>query len=113
MRADLLDRLLVTLAVRLPAFSVCRIQRGWQLGFGPFEAITVHYVLRGTGSLRVGDGPWQAFAPYSVIVVPARLSHALGEPEEVRGFSSPAHFIATFRTRFGVTSGGYRSAVLG
>ena len=85
MRADLLDRLLVTLAVRLRAFSVCRIQRGWQLGFSPFEAITVHYVLRGTGSLRVGDGPWQAFTPHSVIVVPARLSHALGEPEEVRG----------------------------
>ena len=84
-RADLIDRLLVTLAVRLRAFSVCRIQRGWQLEFSPFEAITVHYVLRGTGSLRVGDGPWQAFAPHSVIVVPARLSHALGEPEEVRG----------------------------
>ncbi len=85
MRADLLDRLLVTLAVRLRAFSVCRIQRGWQLGFSPFEAITIHYVLRGIGSLRVGEGPWQAFAPYSVIVVPARLSHALGEAEEVVG----------------------------
>ncbi len=85
MRADLLDRLLVTLAVRLRAFSVCRIQRGWQLGFSPFEAITIHYVLRGTGSLRVGAGPWQAFAPYSVIIVPARLPHALGEAEEVVG----------------------------
>ena len=85
MRADLLDRLLVTLAVRLRAFSVCRIQRGWQLGFSPFEAITIHYVLRGTGSLRVGDGPWQAFAPHSVIIVPARLPHALGEAEEVVG----------------------------
>ena len=85
MRADLLDRLLVTLAVRLRAFSVCRIQRGWQLEFSPFEAITIHYVLRGTGSLRVGEGPWQAFAPHSVIIVPARLPHALGEPEDVRG----------------------------
>ena len=85
MQTDLLDRLLVTLAVRLRAFSVCRIQRGWQLEFSPFEAITVHYVLRGTGSLRVGDGSWRTFAPHSVIVVPARLSHALGEPEQVRG----------------------------
>ncbi len=83
--ADLLDRLLVTLSVRLRAFSVCRIQRGWQLGFSPFEAITVHYVLRGTGSLQVGDGPWQSFAPQSVIIVPARLPHALGEAEKVVG----------------------------
>ena len=85
MRTDLLDRLLITLAVRLRAFSVCRIQRGWQLGFGPFEAITIHYVLRGTGSLRVGEGHWRAFTPHSVIVVPARLPHALGEADEVVG----------------------------
>ncbi len=31
MRADLLDRLLVTLSVRLRAFSICRIQHGWRL----------------------------------------------------------------------------------
>ena len=79
MSADLLDRLLVTLAVRLRAFSVCRIQLGWRLGFGPFEAITIHYVLRGSGSLRVGDGPWHPFAPHSVIVIPAGQPHALGE----------------------------------
>lgn len=84
-RADLIDRLLVTLAVRLRAFSVCQIQQGWQLRFSSFEAITIHYVLRGAGSLRVGDGPWQSFAPHSVLVVPARLSHALGEPYEVVG----------------------------
>ncbi len=79
MQADLLDRLLVTLAVRLHAFSVCQIQRGWRLAFSPFEAITIHYVLRGSGGLRVGQGPWLPFAQHSVIIVPARLSHAMGE----------------------------------
>ena len=63
LQADLLDRLLITLAVRLHAFSVCEIQRGWRLVFSPFEAITIHYVLRGSGSLRVGQGPWIPFAP--------------------------------------------------
>ena len=85
MQADLLDRLLVTLAVRLRAFSVCRIQQGWRLGFSPFEAVTIHYVLRGTGSLRVGDGSWRSFAPNTIIVVPARLSHTLGAADDCIG----------------------------
>ena len=85
MQVDLLDRLLVTLAVRLRAFSVCRIQRGWRLGFSPFEAITIHYVLRGAGSLRVGDGSWQSFAPHTIIVVPARRSHTLGAADDCVG----------------------------
>lgn len=90
MHADLLDRLLITLAVRLHAFSVCRIQRGWRLAFSPFEAITIHYVLRGSGSVRVGDGPWISFAQHSIIVVPTRQSHAVGEPIEGAGEAQAA-----------------------
>jgi hypothetical protein len=52
--ADILDRLLVTLAVRLHAFSVCQIQEGWRLSFDAFDAITIHYVLAGAGSVRAG-----------------------------------------------------------
>ena len=85
MQADLLDRLLVTLAVRLHAFSVCRIQQGWRLAFGSFDAITIHYVLRGTGSVQVGDGPWIPFGLHSIVVVPARQSHAVGEPVAALG----------------------------
>ena len=40
--ADILDRLLVTLAVRLHAFSVCQIQEGWRLSFDAFDSITIH-----------------------------------------------------------------------
>jgi AraC-like DNA-binding protein len=85
MAADVLDRLLTTLAVRLHAFSVCQIERGWRLLFDPFEAITIHYVLAGTGSVRVGSGPWLPFGPRSIIIVPARQPHALGEPVEAVG----------------------------
>ncbi len=85
MQADLLDRLLITLAVRLHAFSVCMIQRRWRLAFSPFNAITIHYVLRGSGSLRVGGGTWIPFMPHSVIVIPAREPHAMGEPVDVVG----------------------------
>ena len=79
MAADTLDRLLTALAVRLHAFSVCEIQQGWRLAYPRFEAVTVHYVLQGAGAFRVGNGPWLPFAPQSVIVVPARQAHVLGE----------------------------------
>lgn len=79
MAVDTLDRLLTAFAVRLHAFSICAIQQGWRLAFPTFEAITVHYVLKGTGAVRVSNGPWLPFAPRSIIVVPARQSHVLGE----------------------------------
>lgn len=85
MKNDVLDRLLITLAVRLHAFSICQIQQGWRLVFGPLEAITVHYVLGGSGSVRVGDGAWMPFGPGSIVIVPARLSHAIGEAQDVVG----------------------------
>ena len=80
-QVDTLDRLLKALAVRLHAFSVCEVQEGWQLAFPAFEAITVHYVLKGSGAFRVGNGPPHPFATRSVLVVPARQSHVLGELE--------------------------------
>ena len=85
MNSDLLDRVLITLAVRLHAFSICQIQRGWRLVFGPLGAITVHYVLSGSGSVRAGDGSWTAFGPGSIVIVPADMPHALGEAEAVIG----------------------------
>ena len=94
MQTDVLDRLLVTLAVRLHAFSVCQIQKGWRLCFGAFEAITIHYVLHGTGSVRVGEGEWVPFGPYSIIIVPARQSHMVGEPVEVIGEAHAAESCA-------------------
>ena len=78
MAADALDRLLTTLAVRLHACSVCQIQHGWGLAFSAFDAITIHFVLAGQGSLRVGTGPVLPFAVRSALAVPARQPHVLG-----------------------------------
>ena len=83
MALDILDRLLTTLAVRLHAFSVCEIQKGRRLAYPSFEAVTAHYVLKGSGALRVGDGAWLPFGPQSVIIVPARQSHVLGDAETI------------------------------
>ena len=74
-----LDRLLTALDVAPHAFSVCRIQVGWRMTFPVFKVITVHFVLQGTGHLRVGDAEPAPFAPASVLVVPALQPHWVGE----------------------------------
>lgn len=80
MAADILDRLLTALTVRLHAFSICEIQQGRRLVFPAFEAITLHFVLAGSGAMRVGNGPDLPFAARSMLVVPPRQPHAVGAP---------------------------------
>ena len=84
MGVDTLDRLLTTLAVRIHAFAMCEIKSGWRLIFEPMDAITVHYVLRGSGTIRVSGGIDAAYAPFSIIVVPARVTQSLGETQAVQ-----------------------------
>lgn len=83
--ANVLDRLLAALTVRLHAFSVCEVQERWQLEFAGFEAITVHFVLQGAGSLSVGNGPWLPFSAGSILVVPPRQTHRVGGAGPVAG----------------------------
>lgn len=85
MSADVLDRLLPTLAVRLHAFSVCEIQRGWRLQVDPSDSIIIHYVLAGAGSVRCGGGRRVPFTPRNVIIVPARQAHDVGASDNVVG----------------------------
>ncbi len=79
MASDTLDRLLTALAVRLHASSVCEVRRGWRLSFQPFDTTILHHVLSGSGAMRVGNGPWLPFAPGSVLLVPARAPHTIGD----------------------------------
>jgi AraC-like DNA-binding protein len=77
MRTDTLDKLLITLAVRLHAFAICEIKYGWRLAFDPMEAVTIHYVLAGSGTLRVGDAPPVAFTQNNMMAVPPRFAQRL------------------------------------
>ena len=82
---NVLDRVLITLAVRLHSFAYCEIQSGWTLSFGPMDAITVHYVLRGNGVLRIPDGKSVEFRPNSIVIVPAGVAQYLGEIDAKKG----------------------------
>ena len=74
-----LDRLLTALDVAPHAFSVCRIQSGWRMTFPVFKVITVHFVLRGAGHVQVNNSLPLAFAPSSVLVIPALQPHWVGD----------------------------------
>ena len=78
MSNDTLERLLITLAVRIHAFAVCEIKLGWRLTFEPMEAVTIHFILAGAGTVRVDGGSHLPFEQHSIIVVPARVSQSLG-----------------------------------
>ena len=79
MVANSLDRLLAALVVHLHSASVCTIGQGWRLAFAPLEAATVHHVLAGSGTVRVGNAIPLPYVPGSVIVVPPRQGHVLGD----------------------------------
>ena len=49
------------------------------MSYPVFTMITVHFVLRGRGHVQVGEGAPIAFAPSSVVIVPARQPHWVGD----------------------------------
>ena len=50
--------------------------------FPVFRMITVHFVLRGSGHVRIGDGTPLPFGPSSILIVPAHRPHWVGEADE-------------------------------
>nr|WP_245215026.1 AraC family transcriptional regulator [Pararoseomonas indoligenes] len=83
---------MTALVVHLHSTSVCSIGQGWRLAFAPFETITVHHVLSGSGSVQVGNDPPMPYTPGSVILVPPRLGHVVGDAgAEAREVSAEDH----------------------
>ena len=72
-----LDDLLTTLDVRLNAFALCDIQSGYRLAFEAMDAVVVHYVLAGRGSVHQQDAPPVEFGPHSMLVVAPRKAQSL------------------------------------
>ena len=78
MSAALLDRLLATLDVALSAFALCEVQHGHQLRFDPMDTVVVHYVLAGSGVLRLGNGGEVTLEPDRMVIVPPGHAQWLG-----------------------------------
>lgn len=108
MPADTIDRLLTGLLVRAHAFAVCEIGPDHRLLFQPMDAVTIHYVLRGHGTIRVGENA-DGYVPCSVIVVPAGTSQSLGRhdaPVEAEASGENCGLFADGMVRFAVGDDG-------
>ena len=79
MSKTILANLLSTLAVEVHAFALCEIQSGWRLHKqGLDDALLIHYVLAGTGTIVVGDQSPISFGPNCMVIPPRGVPHSLG-----------------------------------
>jgi AraC-like DNA-binding protein len=124
--SDTVDRLLNTLEVHLHDCTVCSVPQGTRARFDPVDAITVHYILAGEGSLRTGDSEALSFGPQSVVIAPARMQQSWGGSGDfseeaygqahcapiddqfalLTGGNQPEPYICVVRSKISVTNGG-------
>ncbi len=71
-RRDPLDRLMNSLAVNVQRCIVCSIPDNARARFESVDAITVHYVVAGTGFFQIGNGAALTLGPESIVIAPAK-----------------------------------------
>lgn len=78
----LLERLFENLALRVEPFAMCEVSSGWRLRMDELDWVTLHFVLRGEGTLRVGGRPPKPLGLFTLALVPQRRVHSLqsGDP---------------------------------
>lgn len=85
MQTNSLDRLLCLLEVRLHAIGLCEVTDRWSLRLPCPEAVLVHYILRGSGTLTTAEGNSVPFKAGALIFLPPGSGeHAItgpGKPE--------------------------------
>ena len=85
MSINTLQLLLATMSVKVHAFAFCEIQAGWRLEKqGTTDALLVHYVLAGSGTIQAGGLPPTPFGPNSIIIPPRALPHTIGFADAAR-----------------------------
>ena len=72
-----MDRLLQRLSVEVEPFAVCSISSGWRLQLPGPPDVMLHFVLEGTGRLRLDDAEQMPLYPYTLAVVPHGVVHSL------------------------------------
>ncbi|MCL7941699.1 AraC family transcriptional regulator [Halomonas sp. ATCH28] len=64
------DQLLKRMTIEVRSFAVCEVRRGWPLETPPLGSVSLHYVLRGKGSLRDSSNQSLPLAPGSLVICP-------------------------------------------
>jgi AraC family transcriptional activator of mtrCDE len=81
----LLDELLASVDLDVAPFAVCEIRRGWSVDMPPDGHTTLHFVVAGEGTVRVGADPPRPFTPGAVIVIPPGRPHRVDVLSPVAG----------------------------
>jgi AraC family transcriptional regulator, activator of mtrCDE len=71
----LLERLFENLDLTVEPFASCEVSDGWRLRLEALDRVTLHFVLRGEGTLRVGAARYPLDA-HTLAVVPPGRGHA-------------------------------------
>jgi AraC-like DNA-binding protein len=85
----LLDRLLERLSVQVDPFAICSVSSGWRLQLPGPPDVMLHFVLEGSGVLRLGGGEEIPLYPYTLAVVPHGVVHSLESGAHV----APGHVV--------------------
>jgi AraC-like DNA-binding protein len=109
MKTDHLERLLCLLDVRVHAIGLCEVAPGWRLSLPCPDGVLVHYVLKGSGILRSGDGSSVPFSPGTLIFMhPNCGGHEISETgaeTQVAIWKSASEPLGEGMMRFSVGSG--------
>ena len=81
----LIERLLNNLSVSVAPFALCEVEGGCELAVDEHESVTVHFVLSGSGSVRVGRHI-ASFQDHSLVIVPSGRRHLI-TAAETKGIS--------------------------
>lgn len=72
----MLDQLLAALDVQVNAFAICEIQAGWRLNFDGDRRPSIHYVLSGSGAIRIPDHGPIPLSQDTLVILPKDVVHA-------------------------------------
>ena len=70
-----LDHIFDSLAIRAEPFALCEIEGVCRVALKPEAAVTLHYVLSGSGTITIADRPPIPIEAGSLVLVPALKRH--------------------------------------
>ena len=76
----MLEQVLHDLTVDVEPFATCVVSTGWRLRLPTTHGATLHFVLAGTGQLRLGGGEPVDLTRFDLAVVPDGTGHVLQVP---------------------------------
>jgi AraC-like DNA-binding protein len=96
-----IDSLLTSLQVEVGVLAECLVSGGWRLSFPASQMPGLHYTVKGSGQIRIGDAPLISLVPHTLVITPpgrpycfeaARRKEAAQTLKEKKGlmnFSAP------------------------